>query len=220
MTSRAFTPFENLPDIEDRLQSLESYIQDIPQVSLPVHYRNHIVSEIGSVLTQLKNFQSSHSISRKAPTPNAVMAMPKDMKLRVKLCIVGGNHWVMPPITQDQRIGLELCHVVPFYNWNGLHCSIDHGNDEGTWRDMYMDSRERYSGKTEPQIIKDVMEKLDTVQTEAFEALKRDPTTILSLYLGTKGFFEMPEAIQPWTGAGSAMPDNVDSLLTSLKTYM
>jgi hypothetical protein len=209
---------DNLPGI--RLESLKSYIQKIPHAKLPDSYRAHIVSEIDGVLTQLENFQNYHSSTRKSPTPNSVIDMPTEPKLRVKLYIVGGNNWAMPPITQDQRVGLELCHVVPFYNWNGLHCSIDHGNDEGAWRDMYMDSRERYSGKTEPQIIKEVMEKLDTVQTEAFEVLRDDPTTILSLYLSTKGFFEMPKAIQPWTGVGSAMPGNVDSLLTSLKTYM
>jgi hypothetical protein len=164
--------------------------------------------------------QSSHSRSQKAPTPNAVMAMPTEPKLRLKLYIVGGKFWDLPPITPRQRIGLVLSHVVPFSNWNGLHCSIDRGNDEGIWRDIYMDSRERYSGKTEPQIMKDVMEKLDTVQTEAFGTLRDDPTTILSLNLGVKGVFKMPKDIQPWTGVGSAIPDNVDSLLTSLKTYV
>jgi hypothetical protein len=83
-----------------------------------------------------------------------------------------------------------------------------------------MDSREHYSGRKSADILRDVLEKLDTVQTEAFEALRKDPTTILSLNLGVKGVFEMPEAIQPWTGVGSAIPDNVDSLLTSLKTYV
>ncbi len=58
-------------------------------------------------------------------------------KLRVKLYIVDEDMWVMPPITQDQRIGLELLHVVPFDNWVGLHCSIDRGNEQGTWREMY-----------------------------------------------------------------------------------
>jgi hypothetical protein len=145
---------------------------------------------------------------------------PTEPKLRVKLYIVGEKFWDLPPITPHQRIGLVLSHVVPFSNWNGLHCSIDRGNDEGIWRDIYMDSRERYSGKTEPQIMKDVMEKLDTVQTEAFGTLRDDPTTILSLNLGVKGVFKMPKDIQPWTGVGSVMPDSVDSLLTSLKTYV
>ena len=85
---------------------------------------------------------------------------------------------------------------------------------------IYMDSRECNSVKTTEQIQRGVREKLDTVQTEAFEALQRDPTTILSLYLDTKGFFKMPETIQPWTGVGSAMSDNVDSLLTTLKMYV
>ena len=141
-------------------------------------------------------------------------------KLRVKLYIIGDKFWDLSPITPHQRIGLVLSHVVPFSNWNGLHCSIDRGNDEGIWRDIYMDSRERYSGKTEPQIMKDVMEKLDTVQTEAFGTLRDDPTTIMSLNLGVKGVFKMPKDIQPWTGVGSVMPDSVDSLLTSLKTYV
>jgi hypothetical protein len=64
------------------------------------------------------------------------------------------------------------------------------------------------------------MEKLGTVQTEAFEALQRDATTILTLYLGTKDVFEMPEKTKPWTGVGSAMSDNADSLLTTLKTHL
>jgi hypothetical protein len=141
-------------------------------------------------------------------------------KLRVKLYIVGGRNWDMPPITQQQRIGLELLHVVPFDNWEGLHCSIDRGNEQGDWFEMYSGIRERNSVRTPAQIQRDVREKLDKVQTEAFEALQRDSTTILSLYLGTKGVFEIPEKIQPWTGAGLAMPDNVDSLLTTLKTYV
>ncbi len=209
----------NIPDIEVRLGSLKSYIQKIADAKLPDSYRSHIVSEIDGVLTELKKYQSSHSRTRKSSTPNLVIDMPTEPKLRVKLYIVGEKIWTMPTITQHQRIGLEPSHV-PFYNWMGLHCSIDRGNDEGTWKDMYMDVRERNSGKTESQIINGVLEKLDTVQTEAFEALQHDTTTILSLYLSTKGVFDIPETIQPWTGVGSGMSDNVDSLLTTLKTYV
>ena len=142
-------------------------------------------------------------------------------KLRVKLYIIDELAiWAMPPITKKQRIGLELLHVVPFDNWVGLHCSIDRGNVEGEWREMYMLFRERNSARMPAQVQRGVSEKLDKVQTEAFEALQRDSTTILSLYLGTKGVFEIPETIQTWTGVGSAISDNVDSLLTTLKMYV
>lgn len=157
------------------------------------------------------------------PTPGADVSHDVNLdgpKLRVKLYIVGKDMWAMSPITQDQRIGLELLHVVSFDNWVGLHCSIDRGNDEGEWREMYISFRERNSARTSAQIQRGVREKLDKVQTEAFEALKHDPTTILSLYLETKGVYEMPETIQPWTCVGSVMSDNVDSLLTILKTYV
>jgi hypothetical protein len=126
----------------------------------------------------------------------------------------------MPPITQQQRIGLELLHVVPFDNWVGLHCSIDRGNDEGERKEIYMLYRGYSHVQTPAQIQRDVRGKLDIIQTEAFEALQRDPTTILSLHLGTKGVFEMPKTIQPWTGVGLAESDNVDSLLTTPKTYV
>ena len=156
------------------------------------------------------------------PTPGEDVSHDVNLdgpKLRVKLYIVGKDMWAMSPITQDQRIGLELLHVVPFGNWIGLHCSIDRGNDEGAWREMYISFRERNSVSTSAQIQRGVRKKLDTVQTEAFEALKHDPTTILSLYLETKGVYEMPETIQPWTGVGSVVSD-VDSLLTTLKMYV
>jgi hypothetical protein len=81
---------------------------------------------------------------------------------------------------------------------------------------MYTVFRHRNSALTTEQILRDVFNNLDTVQTEAFEALKRDSTTILSLYLGTQGVFDMPKTIQPWTGVKAAMSDNVTSRVSPL----
>ncbi len=81
---------------------------------------------------------------------------------------------------------------------------------------MYTVFRHRNSMMTPEQILRDVLNNLDKVQTEAFEALQRNSTTILSLYLGTQGVFKMPETIQPWTGVESTMSDNIHSLLTTL----
>ena len=66
-------------------------------------------------------------------------------------------------------------------------------------------------------------EKLDTVQTKAFEALQREPTTILSLYLYTKRVFELSKNLEPWTGAKYAEvgdSTDLDSLLSTLGTYV
>jgi len=142
------------------------------------------------------------------------------LKLRVKLDIVGRTYWEMPSITKLQRIAVELLNVVPFENWVGLYCSIDRGNDEGKQKEIYLTYRESNDTQTPEQIQRDVRGKLDRIQTEAFDALQRDPTTILSLHLGTKGVFEMPKTIQPWFGVGLSESDNVDSLLTTLKAYV
>ena len=145
------------------------------------------------------------------------------LKLRVKLCIVDGRQWAMLPITQDQRLGLELLNVMPFDNWEELYCSIDRGNDEGEREKIYSVYKRDNTLRTTAQIQRGVMEKLDTVQTKAFEALQREPTTILSLYLYTKRVFELPKNLEPWTGAGYAeVGDSTDlgSLLSTLGTYV
>jgi hypothetical protein len=92
-------------------------------------------------------------------------------KLRVKLYIMDGRNWAMPPITQDERLGLKLLDVMPFDNWIELHCSIDRGNDKGERKEMYNFNIEHTSVRTLQQIQRDVRARLDAVQIEAFEAL-------------------------------------------------
>jgi hypothetical protein len=65
----------------------------------------------------------------------------------------------MPPITQDERIGVELLNVVPFENWEGLYYSIDRGNEEGGWEEVYMNSRGYNRVRTPVQVQIDVIKK-------------------------------------------------------------
>jgi hypothetical protein len=103
----------------------------------------------------------------------------------------------MSPVAlhERERVGLELEKVVPFEYWEDLKYSIDHGKIGGSWIGIYnyTDERRFYTGRSTREIQEDVMGKIDTIQTEAFGALHRDDTTILSLHLYTFDHFEIPQ---------------------------
>jgi hypothetical protein len=210
------TPENALEEIKNRvLPLLKEAVSVKDSWDMPGSKRDILTGIITEIISDIETWLYLPTLS--VPIPLSIeTALPTQPKLPLKLYIIGEKFWAMPPITQHQKLGLELLLVVPFDNWVGLHCSIDHGNDEGTWREIYTVFPHRNSALTPEQIQRGVTEELDTVQTEAFEALQRDPTTILSLYLGTQGVFKMPEAIQPWIGVKAAMSDNIHSLLTTL----
>jgi hypothetical protein len=197
------------------LPLLKEAVSDKDSWDMAGSKRDVLTGIITEIISDIETWLYEPTLS--VPIPLSIETpMPTEPKLPLRLYIIGENFWAMPPITQHQKLGLELLLIVPFDNWEGLHCSIDHGNDMGTWREMYTVFRHRNSMMTPEQILRDVLNNLDKVQTEAFEALQRNSTTILSLYLGTQGVFKMPETIQPWTGVESTMSDNIHSLLTTL----
>ncbi len=125
----------------------------------------------------------------------------------------------MSPITlhERERVGLELEKVVPFEYWNDLKYSLDQRDKGGSWIKIYNYTNERrfYTGRSTREIQVDVLAKLDAIQTEAFEALQRDDTTILSLYLYPFDHFEIPQHILE-----NAQKLNVSELLVELKTLI
>jgi hypothetical protein len=193
------------------LPLLKKTVSDQDSWDMVYSKRDILTGIITEIISDIETWLYEPTLSVPMPIPNEPTlsvpvpisiqtAMPTEPKLPLRLYIIGEKLLAMPPITQHQKLAVELSYVVPFYNWVALHCSIDSGNSSGTWREMYTVFRHRNSALTTEQILRDVFNNLDTVQTEAFEALKRDSTTILSLYLGTQGVFDMPKSIQPWTG--------------------
>ena len=103
----------------------------------------------------------------------------------------------MSPVAlhERERVGLELEKVVPFEYWEDLKYSIDHGKIGGSWKRIYnyTDERRFATGRSTAEIKEEVMERIDTIQTEAFGAFHRDDTTVLSLHVYTFDHFEIPQ---------------------------
>ena len=72
--------------------------------------------------------------------------------------------WTLPPITSENRVGLELDKVVSFQYWKKLRDRIVTGGEGGGWVHLYNKHEGRTFELTDRDIKEKIMETLDAIR--------------------------------------------------------